>query len=337
MTAAPSHTPIRGLAPNVFLDGTYAVHNPQVGVTRAGKHFLKCIIRDATGEAPARKWSFEPEQLAEVESTGFVWINGQTQNYNGQVQLILEEIRPVEVTEAEMAELLPSTTKSIDDMFARVEALLETLEHPAMKSLVRAYLDDAELMRRFRQAPAATSNHHAWIGGLLEHTLQLMELANLMLPLYPQLNRDLVLTGLFLHDLGKTSELTWERGFSYTLDGNLVGHVVSGAIWLQVKAAIAARSGERLPTDALKALQHIVLSHHGRLEFGAAKAPSTPEALFVSQLDDLDAKTTMGLMAADRAMIDQAPETGSGFTENIWALGTRIYRRDPLAEASPSS
>lgn len=123
-----------------------------------------------------------------------------------------------------------------------------------MCALADVYLNDEDLMANFRAAPAAMSLHHAWIGGLLEHTLQLLKLADVMLPLYPRLNRDMVLMGLFLHDLGKTGELTWEKGFDYTPDGNLVGHVVRGAILLQFKAAVAGKqSGQKLSPDALRA------------------------------------------------------------------------------------
>jgi 3'-5' exoribonuclease len=188
-------------------------------------------------------------------------------------------------------------------------------------------------MAKFRMAPAAMSLHHAWIGGLLEHTLQLLKLAESILPRYGQLNRDLVLVGLFLHDLGKTVELTWEKGFDYTAEGNLIGHVVRGAVWLQFKAAVAAKqSGHKLPSDALRVLQHIVISHHGELEFGAAKVPSTPEAIFIAHLDNLDAKTTMALTSARREELVEGEVAGQ-FTDKIWALGTRLYRPDPLAPA----
>ena len=188
-------------------------------------------------------------------------------------------------------------------------------------------------MMRFRRAPAAVSVHHAWIGGLLEHTLQLLKLADVMLPLYPQLNRDIVLMGLFLHDLGKTSELVWEQGFEYTADGHLIGHIVRGAIWLQVKAAVAAKqSGHKLPHSALRVLQHIILSHHGELEHGAARRPSTPEAMFVARLDNLDAKTQIALTHA-RPAADPAGISAE-FSDRIWSLETRLYRPDPLAAES---
>lgn len=329
MTTA-EHTDLRSLGGNTFVDGIYSLYNPQVGATRAGKPFLKCLLRDATGEVAARQWSFDEANFGDLEGAGFVWVAGHTQLYNGQVQLIIEQIRPTEVSTEDMAALLPTTKRDIDEMFRELCDKLATLEHPAMKALVNAYLEDDELMTSLRTAPAAVSLHHAWIGGLLEHTLQLVELADVMLPHYPELNRDLVLTGLFLHDLGKTVELSWSQGFHYTPDGQLIGHVVRGAIWLQVKAAVAARrSGERLSSDALRVLQHIIVSHHGLPEHGAAKVPSTPEAIFVSQLDDLDAKAQLAITAAAR---DSAH--GAEFTDKVWALGTRLYRPDPLAAAA---
>ena len=171
--------------------------------------------------------------------------------------------------------------------------------------------------------------HHAWIGGLLEHTLQLMKLADGMLVNYPRLNRDIVLIGLFIHDMGKVEELRWDRGFEYTREGNLIGHIARGAMWLEGKAKVAEKSlGEPLPDGFLTVMQHIVLSHHGQLEHGAAKLPSTPEAIFVSQLDNLDAQTQMAL---DSARPWNPPVTGEeAFTERLWSLNTKLYRRDPL-------
>ncbi len=332
-----SHTDIRHFEPNTYVDGVYSLINPQLGTTRNGKPFLKCLLRDATGEVAARQWTVEEGILDSLQACGFAWVAGHTQMYNGQIQLIIEQIKPVEVSDDDLAVLLPSTNNDIGEMFEEVRSILGTLEHPAMKALAQAYLDDEELMASFRQAPAAVSLHHAYLGGLLEHTLQLMKLADAMLPLYPKLNRDIVMIGLFLHDLGKTSELVWERGFGYTADGELVGHIVRGAIWLQVKAAVAGKqSGERIPSDALRVLQHIILSHHGQPEFGAAKMPSTPEAVFVAMLDNLDARTAMALSNARPDELSATAAESGDFTDKVWALGTKLYRPDPLSEATPA-
>ena len=330
------HTDIRSFPSSGYVEGVYCIINPQIGTTRTGKPYLKCLLRDATGEIVARQWSLDERAFGELSEARFVWAAGHIQLYNGQVQFIVEQVKPVEVGEDELADLLPTTSGNIEEMFVEVRERLGTLEHLAMKALADVYLADDQLMASFRRAPAAVSLHHAYIGGLLEHTLQLLRLADVMLPLYPGLNRDIVLMGLFLHDLGKTAELKWEQGFEYTAEGNLIGHVVRGVIWLQVKAAIAAKqSGHRLPPDGLRVLQHIVLSHHGELEHGSAKPPSTPEAVFVAMLDNLDAKTAMALAHA-RPPTPAGTGAGGEFTDKIWALGTRLYRPDPLAQEKGS-
>jgi len=324
------HIDIRSMTDRQTVSGVYSLVNPQVGMTRNNKPFFKCLIRDATGEVPARQWSFEESRFPEIAQAGFVWISGRCELYQNSIQLILDDIRPQAVAAEDMAHLLPSSSRDIDEMMQELRTLMASLEHPAAQSLVAVYLEDEELMHRFRVAPAAVQLHHAWIGGLLEHTLQLIQLAERMLPLYPGLNRDIVLLGLFLHDLGKTAELEWEQGFGYTTDGNLIGHIARGAIWLQIKAAVASkRTGERLPPDFVRVLQHIILSHHGLPEHGAARTPSTPEAIFIAHLDNLDARTSMSLLAVDRAGGD---ERMGAFTERIWALDTKLYRPDPLAD-----
>lgn len=329
------HTDISTFPPNAYVEGVYSIVNPQIGTTRAGKAYLKCLLRDATGEVVTRQWSFDENVLGELADAGFVWAAGHTQVYNGQVQFIVEQIKPVEIEEEELAALLPSTRHNIDDMFQELSGIMRSLKHPAMRALADIYLGDEDLMAAFRKCPAAVVVHHAYIGGLLEHTLQLVKLADLMLPLYPGLNRDLVLTGLFLHDMGKTAELRWEKGFDYTTEGNLIGHVARGVIWLQVKAALAAKeSGQRLPPDALRVLQHMILSHHGELEHGALKLPSTPEAIFVAMLDNLDAKTALALAQTRPEEPSGEKKAESPFTDKIWALGTRLFKPDPLQEES---
>ncbi len=330
MTDRP-HLKIQDIQPGTSVAGVYGLQNPQVGSTRMGKPFFKTILRDATGEVPARMWTFEESRLADVSRTGFAWVTGRSENYQGSIQVILDTVESVDVAASDLVNLLPSTPRSIDGMFARVRELLATLEHPGARALAEAYLHDQPLMDGFCKAPAAVSVHHAFIGGLLQHTLQLLELADRMLPLYPELNRDLVLMGLFLHDLGKVWELDWERGFQYTVDGNLVGHIVRGAVVLESKAAVVRRAGADLPREAVRVLMHIVLSHHGQLEHGAAKIPSTPEAIFVSQLDNLDAKTFVAIHQADRAHVRPG---AADFTDRVWSLDTRIYRPDPFATAA---
>ncbi|MFO0828259.1 MAG: HD domain-containing protein [Phycisphaerales bacterium] len=326
---------IRSLAPTQRVDGVYSLINPQLAMAKNGNTYLKCLLRDASGEIAARLWNCRESVHAQIAQAAFVRVVGRTEPYNNSVQLIIEEIQPAEPSADELSRLVPTTKYDIERMFAEVSEILRSLKHPGVQALAEAYLNDETLMRRFRRAPAAVSVHHAFLGGLLEHTLQLLKLADRMLPLYPDLNRDLVLMGLFLHDLGKTSELEWERGFNYTMRGNLLGHVIDGVLMLRAKfALVKATNAASLPLAAQTILEHIVVSHHDQLEFGAAKRPSTPEAVFVAMLDNLDAKTAMSLANARRDSYDGDADPGADFTEKLWALDTRIYRPDPLRERS---
>ncbi len=352
-TIAPSNTPgtapgpsgsdapvqprkfLREHGPAERVRGIFAISNAQMGKTRQDKPYLRCIIGDKTGEMPARMWSIDEITFRRLPTDGFVYLEGETQPYQGELQLIIHSIDGVEPTAEEIRDLLPCSKRPVSEMWAELTALLDTVSHPAMKALVQTYLADATLMTAFKQCPAAKSMHHAYLGGLLEHTLTLCNLAAVVCPFYPGINRDLVLVGLFLHDLGKTRELVYDRTFSYSDRGELIGHIVEGAIMLHDKVQnIMRETGQRLPPGTLTVLQHIILSHHSLPEFGAAKIPATPEAILVAQLDNLDAKTTMSL-AATRSEGSPGLEAGGNFTEKQWALDTKLFRPDPLRATPP--
>jgi 3'-5' exoribonuclease len=188
-------------------------------------------------------------------------------------------------------------------------------------------------MKDFCRAPAAMSFHHAFIGGLLEHTLNAMEVGDAVCKFYPKLNRDLVVSGIFLHDLAKTWELSYENAFSYTDGGQLVGHIVKGAIWVETKSQEAEKIlGEPIPRELVEVVQHIILSHHGEPEFGAARTPSTPEAIAVHVIENLDAK----LMPALHVTRGDVAATESNWTDWQKAFGGRLYRPDVApAEIGP--
>lgn len=311
--------------------GVFAISNAQIGKTRADKPYLRCIISDKSGEMPGRMWTIDEETFKRLPADGFVYVEGETQPYQGELQLIIQGIDVAEPTAEQLRDLMPVSKRPVDEMFAELSALLDTIKHPAMKALAKAYVDDTFLMDAFKQCPAAKSMHHAYLGGLLEHTLSLMNVANAVCPFYPKINRDIVLMGLFLHDLGKTRELVFDRTFGYSDRGELIGHIVDGAIMLHDKSQQVMREqGIRLPSGAVMVLQHIILSHHGVPEFGAAKIPATPEALMVSMLDNLDAKMAMSL-AATRPDREKDVALNGNFTEKQWALDTKLYRPDPLA------
>jgi 3'-5' exoribonuclease len=190
--------------------------------------------------------------------------------------------------------------------------------------LIKQFVEDKELMQRFKKAPAAVNMHHACLGGLLEHTLNVMELAVLFAPRYPQVNGDLLVTGAFLHDIGKTRELAWDTSLKYTDPGQLLGHLVMGAMMVEEKAAgVLDDIGEAFPTELLQMLQHMVISHHGEYEFGAAKLPMTAEAIVLHHLDNLDAK--MDMIKRQFSETDQ----NESWTKYIKSLERKFYRAVP--------
>lgn len=310
------------------ITGAYSISNAQLGKTRSDKLYLRCLIGDCSGDLPGRMWTIDEARFSELPTDGFVWLDGTTQLYDGGIQLIIQLIRPIDPTPDQLRDLLPCSKRPPEEMFAELRTILATLSDPSMHALADAFLADEMLMDQFRRCPAAKSMHHAYIGGLLEHTLSLLNLADRIIPLYPKISRDLVLMGLFLHDIGKTRELSYDKTFAYTDRGELVGHIVEGAMILRDKATHLMREqGIRFPRGSIVLLEHIILSHHGVPEFGAAKIPASPEAIMVSILDNLDAKMQMSLSAARP---DYPLPEGGNFTEKLWALDTKLYRPDPF-------
>ena len=269
--------------------------NPQSGTSRAGAPYLRCLLRNSDGDVSARSWSFDVGRLSALTSSGVVEVDGEVQEWQGGLQISITDISPVTCTEAEIVALMPQSRHDVQALFAEVRTRLLQMKCPQLRSLAESFLDDESLMHQMREAPAGVRMHHAWIGGLLEHTRSVMRLVDAVIDAYiemdgPVVDRDLVVLGAFLHDLGKTFELSWVRGFAYTEDGDLIGHIVRGAMLIEDKVAEIEMSGGQPPSpEQVRHLQHLILSHHERPEYGAAKAPRTPEAQLLSLIDRLDA------------------------------------------------
>ncbi|MCA9278228.1 MAG: HD domain-containing protein [Phycisphaeraceae bacterium] len=321
---------ISQLQPGDAVATVLMMRNAAIGRTRTDKPYFRAIVADRTGEMQARMWDVDEATVGKLLHENVVWIEGKVDSYNNARQLIVTAIDAVEATPEQLGDLLPRSQFDASAMFAELLEHLRTLEHPAMRALAKAYIEDKGLMEKLIKSPAAKSMHHAVVSGLLEHTLNLLRLADAVCPLYPGINRDIVMMGLFIHDLGKTSELSMTGGFDYTDRGNLVGHIGDGLLMLRDKVRTAeAGFGGPLPENAVLALEHIIASHHGVPEYGAMKLPSTPEAVLVSNLDNLDAKTWMALSVS---RTDQAVESPGEWSEKHFGLGTRVYKPDPLAE-----
>lgn len=307
-------------------DEVYLVKSKDLRNTTQGNLYIHAVLLDKTGQMLARQWQASEAGFKSMTEGGFTRFKGRVESYKGNLQFIIDAMRPAEPGSYEVADFLPATDKDVDAMWTRFLEVLDTIKHPELSALVSEFLADETLMAGFRKAPAAMAMHHAYIGGLLEHTLNLFELATRVIPLYPRLSLDLVLTGLFLHDIGKVAELSYETSIAYTDHGQLVGHITMATIWIDRKArAIAEKTGEPLSEDVICSLQHIILSHHGQYEFGSPKLPATPEAIAVHYLDNLDAKVNMYL-----SDIDRHPEADAHWTNYKTALQTKLYRKDVM-------
>jgi 3'-5' exoribonuclease len=317
---------LRDCQPGDFLEDVYVLSQKQFSTTSTNKTYVKAFIGDRSMQVTARIWNASRATFDLLPDSGFVRIRARIENYQGNLQMIIEDVRPVALGEFDISDLIPHTTRDIPQMCARLHTLCASIRNRHLKAIVQAYLDDKDLMDRLCRAPAAQSFHHAFLGGLLEHTLNSMDVADSIVKFYPGLNRDLLLAGILLHDIAKIWELSYECSFGYTDGGQLVGHIVKSAIWIEQKAQeAAARIGEPISQPLVDVLQHIIISHHGLPEYGAVKLPATPEAIAVHFIENLDAKLMMSLTATRG---DAHAGAEGNWTEYMKAMGTRLYRPD---------
>jgi 3'-5' exoribonuclease len=315
---------LRDTEPGDLVDDVFVVSGKQFSATNSGKHFIKAFISDRTAQMTSRMWNATRELFNAIPD-GFARVRGRVENYQNNLQFIIEQVWPAKEGTFDIGDLLPHTNKDIPTMCRRLAEILGSIQNRHLGALVQAYLDDTKLMTDFCRAPAAMSFHHAFIGGLLEHTLNAIEVGDAVCKFYPGLNRDLVIAGIFLHDIAKTWELSYASSFGYTDGGQLVGHIVKSAIWVEQKAREAEMMlGEKIPQPLVDVVQHIILSHHGSPEFGAVKVPATPEAVAVHMIENMDAKLMMSLH------ICRGDGVGSegNWTEYQKSFGGRLYRPD---------
>lgn len=252
-----------------------------------GGQYLALTLTDKTGSFEARMWEEFAEAFATCSSGCFVKAMGRVERYQGRFQFVLQKMRSAGESEVDITDFQPATQYDVEALWAELQAFVDGFRNIWLQQLVRAFLLDPELGPAFRAAPAAKVLHHAWIGGLLEHVVFLLRLCARVAPQYPdEVDPDLLMTGAILHDIGKVRELAWKSSFSYTTEGQLLGHITLAIRMLQEKIASMPGFPDRLRV----LVEHMILSHHGRFEYGSPKLPMTPEALVFSAMDDLEAK-----------------------------------------------
>jgi 3'-5' exoribonuclease len=317
---------LRDCQPGDLIEDVYVITQKQLAAGSNGKQYIKGFIGDRSATVTARMWNASRDIFNAMPESGFLRIRARVENYQNNLQVIIEQMWPAVDGSFDIGDLIPHTTRDIPQMFIRLAEVLGSIQNRHLAAVVQAYLDDESLMTNFRNAPAAMNFHHAFLGGLLEHTLNSIEVADAVCPFYPRLNRDLVIAGIFLHDIAKTWELTYACAFGYSDGGQLIGHIVKSAMWVEEKRRQAEGVlGEKIPQPLVDVLQHIILSHHGVPEFGSPKTPATPEALMVHALENLDAKLMMALSACRG---DAAANAEGNWTEYLKMFSGRMYRPD---------
>lgn len=273
------------------IDEVYLVTDKQLRANKNGNLYLQIELRDRTGAISARMWNATEHQFRGFEEGDFLRIKGKVQLFQGSLQVIFTQLERMRAEDVNLADFLPRTEQDVGRLFERLRAFLLRLENPHLRALAECFLMDAPFVDAFCKVPAGIRNHHAYLGGLLEHVVTLLEGADRLAPLYPEINRDLLMMGIFLHDVGKVRELSFDRVFGYTDEGQLVGHIVIGVEMLDEKIArVPDLTGEPFPAELLLRLRHMILSHHGTYEFGSPRLPMTPEAIALHHLDNFDAK-----------------------------------------------
>lgn len=313
---------------NKVITSSFVVASKQVKAKKNGEPYLALILADRTGQIEAKMWDNVDEFILGFEQDDFLKIKGLINKYKNRFQLTIHKLRRMAEAEIDFTDYLPKTTKDIGELWRTLTEFVASFQNPHLKSLVELFMADADIAERYRNAPAAKTLHHAYIGGLLDHVVSLFRSCDLMCRNYPQVNRDLLLTGAFLHDIGKIQELTYNRAFSYTTRGQLLGHMVIELEMLQAKL-------EQLPgfpTELKTLLEHMIISHHGQYEFGSPKLPMFPEALLLHYLDDLDSK-----MEAMRAHFEREAELEGPWTSYNASLGRPLLDSKKFMQGEKSS
>ncbi len=315
-----------GQQENQTITSYFVVASKQVKAKKNGEVYLSLVLADRSGQLQANMWDNVSDALDAFEQDDFVKAKGIIHKYNGRWQMTVHKLRKLGEVEIDYADYIPKTSKDIDELWRKLGEYVDSFENPWLKQLLHDFMNDEALATAYKCAPAAKTLHHAFVGGLLDHVVSLFTVCDLAARNYPDVNRDLLLTGAFLHDVGKVHELAYQRSIAYTTKGQLLGHMIIELEMLHEKLA-------HIPgfPDELKILiEHMIISHHGQYEFGSPKLPMFPEALMLHYLDDLDSK-----MEAMRAQFARESELTGAWTSYNPSLGRPLLNTKKFLEPKP--
>lgn len=296
----------------------FLVQAKEIRQKKTGEPYLSLILGDRTGDLDAKMWDNVADVMDTFERDDFVRVRGILQVYNNRPQFTLHKLQRMDEAAVDPADFFPASSRDPEQMLAELKAMICSMSNPHLRALLELIFSDEAVARRFSKAPAAKFIHHAYLGGLIEHVLSMCDLCRLAASHYKSVDLDLLLTGAILHDIGKIHELSYERSFGYTSDGQLLGHIFIAGRMVEEKLALLPDFPPKLRT----LVHHLILSHHGSLEFGSPKLPLFPEALLLHYLDDLDAK-----MECMRVLVEQDKQVEGHFTTYSSSLERVVLKK----------
>ncbi|MEZ6072404.1 MAG: OB-fold nucleic acid binding domain-containing protein [Pirellulales bacterium] len=313
---------ISQLGSDESVDDVFLAGDKQLRTNRNGGQFIQVELSDRSGTLPARMWNATERSFHSFDDGDFVQVRGNTQIYQGAMQMIATHIARVDPAEVDAADFVEHTPFAIDDLIAEMTEMVAAIDDDELRAIGQSVLADDVLMAKLRRAPAGIKHHHAYEGGLLEHVVSLMRLVRVVAPSYPQVDADMVVLGALLHDLGKVDELSYDRGYAYTDEGQLLGHVTIVISMVDhMLASVSATRGQPVEAEKVLRLKHVILSHHGRYEFGSPKLPMTLEAVMLHSLDNMDAQ----IHGFDGLMRAEASVEGN-WTQYHHNLGRKLFK-----------
>lgn len=317
------------LQANQPAQGTFLVTFKEIRQKKSGEPYLSLTLADRTGDLDAKMWDNAGEVADAFDRNDFVNVKGQMQVFQNRPQLTIHKLQPVSESAVDLGDFLAASKRDRDEMFRELQGWIESIGNPHYKGLLQGIFANEAVALAYRTAPAAKTVHHNWIGGLIEHVLSLCTLAKMTAAHYPDIDFDLLLSGVILHDVGKIHELEFARSIRYTDVGQLLGHIQIG---MQMVSEQAARM-PAFPPRERDLLLHLILSHHGQLEFGSPKVPLFPEAMLLHLLDNMDSK-----MEAMRSLIENdrlVDGNWTGYSNPLErsALKKQRYLDPPVAPA----
>ena len=300
--------------------GYYVLRNKQLEPFRDASrgHFLTLILSDRSGQMVGRVWEGAEQANEELHTGDIVKVDGETESYLERVQIRVNRVRAADSGEYDLGDMLPRSQRDPDEMMAEVQTFIDGIDNNHLRGLLNIFFTDADFLQRFMQAPAAKRVHHAYLGGLLEHVLEVLYLAQRVVEIYPQIDADLLYSGVLLHDIGKVREYTWGMDIDYSDEGRLIGHIVLAEE--MINSALA--SLPEFPQELALRLRHMLLAHHGRHEWGSPRRPMTLEAIALHQVENLSAQINRF-----DSLVTRRP-AGDRWTAYDRMLGRQLYAGD---------